>query len=1055
MKIKKSISILLLFTFGLIQSQGFSQSKKNDWENPELVSQNTVAPHAWFVTKENEQSAINDTPSPFVKSLNGQWKFKLAENPAQRPATFFKDDYNTDNWDNIKVPANWQVEGFDKFIFTDVEYPIKPNPPFVPEDYNPVGSYKRSFNVPANWNGKDIFIRLGAVNSFFYLWINGHYVGLSKDSKTPAEFNITQYLRKGENTVSVQVFRFSDGTYLEGQDMWKLSGIERNVELIARPKLSIFDFFVQADLNSDYLQGVFKLSVNLNRQPLQSENGEFIEVKLLDDANGMKPIYAASKKTNSKDFLFESILPNVRKWNAETPNLYTLIINHKGKSGKIIESIAHRIGFRKVEIKHGLFLVNGVAIKIKGTNRHEHDMITGKVITVESMINDIKVLKQFNINAVRNSHYPNREEWYELCDKYGIYLIDEANVECDGMDFHPLKTLSDKPEWKAAYLDRTKRMVERDKNFCSIITWSLGNESRFGDNFIATYNWTKQRDKTRPVQYEEARELPYSDIFCPMYKSLHIMQEYVRDIRTRPLIQCEYAHMMGNSGGNLKDDWDLIYMYRQLQGGFIWDFSDQTFKRKDENGRDIWAFGSDLGTVGVTSDTSFCADGMFAADRTPHPQAYEVKKVYQNIHFESVDFAANQISITNRFDFTNLKEYDLKWKIKADGKVIGQGTLPVIDLEPHQDTVITVDLPKITPTPGTEYFLWMEAFPKHENVFFSKDHVIAWEQFKLPVIKEKEKINPATSTPLLLNENASSIAISNNDLSLVFNKTTGNLSDFKFKGVSLLKEDIQLNFWRAVTDNDIGNSLQVRCAVWKNAGSNAKLSGIAAKQLTKRLIQVDAVYDLADVASQSKISYLINSNGDVTVKASFIAGERTFPELPRFGLRLILNKEFETVKWLGRGPFDNYNDRNYAAAIDIYEMSASKLFHPYPRAQESGNRTDVRWMALSNSSGQGIMAIGSSVINTGVLHFDMQKMDFDHSKRKNVHGGSMEDEDLIWWNIDYMQMGVGGDNSWGAKTHAAYTLPFQNYSFEFTLRPFDHTKNSVELAKETYHSNSN
>lgn len=1055
MKIKKSISILLLFTFGLIQSQGFSQSKKNDWENPELVSQNTIAPHAWFVPKENEQSAINNTPSSFVKSLNGQWKFKLAENPAQRPTTFFKDDFNTDNWDNIKVPANWQVEGFDKYIFTDVEYPIKPNPPFVPEDFNPVGSYKRSFTVPDNWTGKDIFIRLGAVNSFFYLWINGNYVGLSKDSKTPAEFNITSYLRKGQNTVAVQVFRFSDGTYLEGQDMWKLSGIERNVELIARPKLALFDFFVQADLDAAYTNGLFNLTVNLNRQPSQQEKGELVEIKLLDDKNNFKPIYTSTQKVTSKDFVFETSIPQVRKWNAETPNLYTLIINHKDKSGKIIESIAHKTGFRKIEVKHGLFLVNGVAIKIKGTNRHEHDMITGKVITVESMLNDIKVLKQFNINAVRNSHYPNREEWYELCDKYGIYLIDEANIECDGMDFHPLKTLSDKPEWKAAYLDRTKRMIERDKNFCSIITWSLGNESRFGENFIATYNWTKQRDKTRPVQYEEARELPYSDIFCPMYKSLNVMQEYVRDIRQRPLIQCEYAHMMGNSGGNLKDDWDLIYKHRQLQGGFIWDFSDQTFKRKDENGRAIWAFGSDLGTVGATSDTSFCADGMFAADRTPHPQAYEVKKVYQNIHFKAIDFSSDKVQITNLFDFTNLKEYQLQWKIKADGKIIDQGILPQINLEPHQDTVINLGLPKINAEPGTEYFLWIEAFPTKPNAFFNEDHVIAWEQFLLPVSKERVKANLPASNSLLVKENESAITINNTDLSLTFSKISGNLESFNFKNASFLKEALQLNFWRAATDNDIGNSLQVRCAVWKNAGNNAKLKTINTKQLNQQQVQVDVVYDLTDVSSQSIIRYLVNANGDVTVKTAFIAGEKTFPELPRFGLRLILNKEFETVKWLGRGPFDNYNDRNYAAAVDVYEMPASNLFHPYPRAQESGNRTDVRWMALSNSKGQGIMAIGNSLLNTGVLHFDMHKMDFDHNKRQNVHGGSMTNEDLIWWNIDYMQMGVGGDNSWGAKTHSAYTLPFQSYSFEFTLRPFDNTKNSVELAKESFQSFSN
>lgn len=1033
---KRRLQYYFFFTLSCFIISTTSLAQVNDWESPGLVSQGALKPHAFFIPYASEADAMTKSASSFIQSLDGSWKFNLANTPATAPADFFKDEYDVSKWHNIKVPANWQTEGFDKFIFTDVEYPIPPDPPFVPKDYNPVGSYKRNFTIPAGWHGKDIVIHFGAVNSFFYLWINGNRVGFSKDSKTPAEFDITKFIRKANNTVAVQVFRFSDGTYLEGQDMWKLSGIERSVYLMARPKTAIYDFHVKAGLDAGYKDGVFNLSLSLNRQPLKTGEENFIEVKLLD-STGNRLFYEKQNLTAEKINDFHSTIKNVQQWNAEHPCLYTLIINHKKRNGEMIESISQKIGFRTIEIKHGLLQVNGVAVKIKGVNRHEHDMVTGKVITVESMITDIRLFKQYNINAVRCSHYPNREEWYELCDQYGIYVIDEANIECDGMDFHPLKTLSDKPEWKAAYLDRTERMFERDKNFCSIITWSLGNESRFGENFIASYQLLKSKDDTRPVQYEEARDNPYTDIVCPMYKNTAFLQEYVKEWRSRPLIQCEYAHMMGNGGGNLKDYWDMIYKYEQLQGGFIWDFSDQAFKKKDENGRAIWGYGRDMGNVGATSDTSFCADGLFNADRSPKPQAFELKKVYQDIGFESIPFSEKNIRITNRFDFTSLSNYSFTWNIKGNGKIVAEGIIEDVNIAPHQSKEFELKIPVIEVQPGTEYFLNIQAKTKTGAALIDKDFLIAKEQFLLPWKKELPPVTATKYPSLQQTDDGNKVQIFNANFSVAFNRKSGWLEAFLYKNNSILYSSLMPHFWRAATDNDIGNSQQMRCAVWKHAADDARLDSFSINTINEQQTEIRTVHYLPSADAVYSVQYLINANAAVLVQVQMKAGSKSLPELPRFGMKVLLKKEFDKVTWLGRGPFDNYQDRNYAADVDMYHLDADSLFFPYARAQESGYRTDVRWMALQNRNGFGLQAAGKPVISTGVLHFDMDKLEFDRNAPQNNHGGSITNDDFIWWNIDYKQMGVGGDNSWGAKTHGEYLLPYSNYQYSFELKMID------------------
>ncbi|ASZ13578.1 DUF4981 domain-containing protein [Chitinophaga pendula] len=1022
-------------------------AQQPDWENPRHTSQGTLPPRAHFIPFASRETALRQTlPSPWVQSLDGKWKFNIVSNPSLRPTGFQLPSFNDAAWKEINVPANWQTAGFDSYIFTDVEYPFPPNPPKVPAAFNPVGSYRRSFQVPAHWKNKQVWIQLGAVNSFFYIWINGQYLGFSKDSKTPATFNITPFLRKGNNVLALQVFRFNDGSYLEGQDMWKLSGIERSVYLLARPPACVYDFFAQPSLVNNYRDGRLQLQLTLNQQPGSTAAGQQLEVQLLDK----NKVLLSRQWLPAKDTVWnmDAVIPNISAWSAEHPNLYTLLITHKDKQGKVLETIAHQLGFRNVEIKNGLFLVNGAPIKLKGVNRHEHDMYNARVITKEEMIRDIRTMKEYNINAVRNSHYPCNEEWYELCDRYGIYVLDEANIECDGMSLHPMKTLSDNPDWEAAYLHRTRRMVQRDKNYTCIVTWSLGNESAFGNNFKTTYNYIKSVDPTRPVQYEGGGDNAWTDIYCPMYKPVNVLKRYVQQQQQKPLILCEYAHMMGNSGGNLLDDWELIYQHPQLQGGFIWDFADQTFKRKDEQGRDIWAYGGDMGTVGATSDTSFCADGLLAADRSPHPQAFEVRKVYQYIRITPVDSSMQQWRIQNHYDFTNLSAYTLRWSLRADGRHITAANMPPIQLRPGTDTVVTIPLPPIHPQPGVEYFLHWQASTNAAAPLLPKGWVAATEQYRLPAYQpiRLQRLNTAMLSTLRVQDTADELRIGNDHFTAAFSKTRGWLHQLVANGTALMASPLMPHFWRAATDNDIGNSMQIRAAVWQHAADSAVLQAITASIQDSFRITISTRHFLPTVKVQYNTSYRILANGDINVSVDFLPADTTMPELPRIGMRMSVLPAYDNVSWLGRGPFDNYADRHFAAEVAVYSAKADALFHPYPRAQESGYRTGIRWVALQAANKSGWIMTSDSLMNTGILHFNQQRLDFDRSRNK--HGGSMTNEPLITWNIDYRQSGVGGDNSWGAKAHPQYRIPCRNYHYSFLLRPLPAGANAGTLAKE-------
>ena len=650
----------------------------NDWENPQLVSRNTESAHCTLIPFPDSSGALHLRPenSPYYLSLNGLWKFNWVPRPADRPSDFYKEDFNISRWPETPVPSDWQMQGYDYPIYVNIRYPFPVDCPRIGGDFNPVGSYRRDFELPPTWKGRQVFLHFGGVNSFFYLWLNGEYVGLSKDSKTPAEFNVTRLLRPGRNILAVQVFRWCDGSYLEDQDFFRLSGIERDVFLFSTPGQHIRDFFVHAGLDDTYQNGTLNITAQVKNY-LAGKSGKLrLEISLFDDAghpalpNGAFSVLPSLAGHQEKTVVFEQRLNAPRHWTAETPDLYTLLLTLRDAKDLVVESVTCQVGFRRVEVREGLLRVNGVPIRIKGVNRHEHDPLRGHVVSEESMLQDIRLMKAANINAVRTCHYPNDPRWYELCDRYGLYLIDEADIESHGMGYESEKTLAAKPEWLAAHMDRTVRMVERDKNHPSVIIWSLGNEAGNGQNFEATYRWIKGRDPSRPVQYERAELNANTDIFCPMYPCLDELKRYTDQRQPRPLIMCEYAHAMGNSTGNFADYWELIESRDQLQGGLIWDWVDQGFLKKNEKGESFWAYGGDYGPPDVPSDFNFCCNGLVQPDRTPHPGYFEVQKIYANIQARAVDLNAGKIEIENKFDFIDLSRVVLDWEVWSDTGVL-------------------------------------------------------------------------------------------------------------------------------------------------------------------------------------------------------------------------------------------------------------------------------------------------------------------------------------------------------------------------------------------------
>ena len=1019
------------------------------WQNPQINEMNREPMHAHFTPFTNEANALKQRALPAdVRfdvnpaterriTLDGTWKFLFSKNNDLCPKDFHKPGFSTRKWSKIEVPGSWELQGFDAPIYTDTRYPFPPNPPYVPADYNPVGAYIREFTVPAGWEGMDVFLDFEGVESAYYVWVNGELAGYAEDSRLPSHFNITKLLKKGNNRLAVKVFRYSDGSYLEGQDYWKYSGIERSVYLYARPQSRVKDFRMTAELINNYKDGELKLDVFLH----QPKAGETVEVKVMDRD---KVIYDRKKSiTSATDTLFtqQQVFTNARAWNAETPNTYTLVVSTFDAQGKPQESFTHLFGFRTVEMMNGMQMINGQAVLFKGVNRHEHDPHKGRTITVGSMIHDIQLMKQFNLNGVRNCHYPNNYAWYELCTEFGLYMVDEANIESHGMMFHKDETLANYPDWEVPFMQRMSRMIARDRNYSAIVTWSMGNESGYGKHFETLYDYTKKIDPTRPVQYEGGGYNSKSDIYCPMYARIWRLRQHVNQRDARPMILCEYAHAMGNSVGNFQDYWDLIYKYDQLQGGFIWDWVDQTFAIKDENQRDIWAFGGDMGFVGIVNDSNFCANGLVAADRTPHPHIYEVKKVLQYIHFEPLAFTPNKIKVTNWHDFIGLEGYTLRWAVECDGKTVQNGEMDFPKIAPRNSANIELPL-KALPADGKEYFLTLRAFTKHEAPLVPKGHEVAIEQWELPSAPSAKTVQLVEGTltvdrnneTLTVKGNNETLTVKGNNFQVAFSTRNGEMTELNYTGKNLIKEGLQPNFWRPLTDNDIPNGHLIRCGTWRNAGRDAKLQNIEVAE-AGQTATVTATYRMEEQDADLQTLYKITPDGKVQVTMHFTPGKKPLSEMPRLGMRMILPAEYGMMTWLGRGPQETYADRKTGALIGLYNATVWEQFHPYVRAQETANHCDVRWVALRNAAGEGLLVVGEEPLSVSAWNFPMEDIEYRPSQMERRHGGSIQKKDMIWLNIDHKQMGVGGDNTWGAQVHPEYTITPHEWKYSFTLAP--------------------
>lgn len=1048
----------------------FTEKEPRDWENPGMFNQNREEPHATLISYEDELTALDGIKekSPNYLSLDGIWKFHWVKTPDERPYWFFKDDYDIRDWDDMEVPSNWQMKGYDVPIYVNIGFGFEKNPPYINHNWNPVGSYKRFFKVPSDWNEKEVFLHFGAVSSAFYVWVNEQLVGYSQDSKTPAEFNITKYLKKGNNSLAVEVYRWCDGSYLEDQDFWRLSGIQRSVYLHARPKTYIRDFYAVTDLLNNYEDGKLNLMVSLTNSGTKAKDFS-VEASLFD--NDQK-IYSESKDIafsgDVAETGFEKEFPEVRKWSAESPELYTLIISLKDNYGNILECVSAKIGFRKVEIFNSQLHVNGVPIYLKGTNLHEHHDVTGHVVDEATIIKDIRTMKSHNINAVRTSHYPQQELWYELCDRYGLYLIDEADIESHGIGYDKDITLADKPEWEAAHLDRMKRMVERDKNHPSVIIWSMGNEAGDGHNFLNGYKWIRERDKTRPVQYERAEKSTntterHTDIWCPMYARIWQIEEYAKDPKNdRPLIMCEYAHSMGNSTGNLQDYWDVIEKYPKLQGGFIWDWVDQGLLTTDENGEKYWTYGGDWGEEGIPSDGNFCINGIVWPDRTPKPALNEVKKVYQYVGFEPVDLSAGLIRVTNKYDFTNLSEFNFEWEVVSDGNIIESGKIPLPDFKPKVSANFMIPYTKKNPGPGEEYFLNLRISRSDEWNLVPEDHVYASEQFKLPFEGSQTAFRMDELAVLQTNMLEKKYEVSGPDMKIVFDLEKGKMESFEFKGRELLRKGPEPDFWRPPTDNDYGYDMDKKLGVWKKAGEKAVIRKVSLNQPGIGKVVVTFEYDIPGEKGEKIAGYVstytIYGSGDVVVKNQFSKVSDNIPEIPRMGMQMQIPEEYMNLTWYGRGPHENYADRKSSAFVGLYESSVDDQYVPYIRPQENGYKTDTRWLTLKDDNGNGILVCGMPLVCFSALknvHDDFESPGNLSQYRKdarsaNTHTNDVKPREFVNLNVDYGQMGVGGDDSWGAMIHPQYRLLEKKYEYSFRIRPISREDDVLKLAKERF-----
>ena len=990
-----------------------------------------------YSSSEEAAKADKENSSNFM-TLNGIWKFNWVKNADARPTDFYRTDYNDKGWGQMKVPGVWEMNGYGDPIYVNVGYAwrsqYKNNPPYVPIENNHVGSYRKEIIIPAEWSEKEIFAHFGSVTSNMYLWVNGKYVGYSEDSKLEAEFNLTKYLKPGKNLIAFQVFRWCDGTYLEDQDFFRYSGVGRNCYLYSRNKKYIQDIRVTPDLDSNYTNGTLNVALNLN-------GSGTVELNLTDPAG--KSVATAQVNGNGQKSVVMDV-SNPEKWTAETPNLYTLTATLKNGSNTL-EVIPVKVGFRKIELKGGQILVNGQPVLFKGADRHEMDPDGGYVVSRERMLQDILRMKQLNINAVRTCHYPDDNLWYDLCDQYGIYVVAEANIESHGMGYGK-ETLAKNPSYKKAHMERNQRNVQRGYNHPSIIFWSLGNEAGYGPNFEQCYTWIKNEDKTRAVQYEQAGTNEFTDIFCPMYYDYDACKKYSEGNIDKPLIQCEYAHAMGNSQGGFKEYWDLIRKYPKYQGGFIWDFVDQSNHWKNKDGIDIYGYGGDFNKYDA-SDNNFNDNGLISPDRRPNPHAHEVGYFYQSIWTTPGDLSKGEIKVYNENFFRDLSAYYMEWQLLANGEVMQTGVVQDLNVAPQQTATLKLNLNTEKICPCKELLLNVTYKLKAAETLMPAGSTVAYDQLtirpytaKALELKNQKASNLDIVVPVIKDNDHNYLIVEGENFIIEFNKHNGYLSRYEADGMQLLNPGAQLtpNFWRAPTDNDYGAGLQHRYAVWKNPG--LKLTSLKQSIENEQAI-VQAEYEMKAVKGKLFLTYVINNEGAVKVTQKMEAGkEEKVSDMFRFGMQMQMPENFNEVEYYGRGPVENYADRNHSTLIGKYRQTVAEQFYPYIRPQETGTKTDLRWWRVLNISGNGLQFVGDAPFSASALNYSIESLD-DGVQKDQRHSPEVAKAPFTNLCIDKVQMGLGCVNSWGTLPLEKYRVPYQDYEFSFILTPVRHKVN--------------
>ena len=1046
---KKFIFHLAIYASVLLPNCKLGAQALNDWENPDVNGINKERPHAYgFLAGEKEAN-------PLVKSLNGVWKFKWSPDPQSRPEGFYTESYSTEKWDNILVPGNWELQGFGTPIYVNISYPFKSDPPKVTSEpdkkftsflqRDPVGSYSTTFTVPEDWNNKLVFLNFGGVQSAMYVWVNGQKVGYSENSMSPAEFDITSYIHKGENKLAVEVYRWCDGSYLEDQDIWRLSGIFRDVDLIARPKTYIRDFFVKALPDNTFSNANISVELNIKNSSGQSASGLFLEAEVTG-YNNTGDITAISfnekvleiKKSGEVLSAMNSLLKQPRLWSAETPDLYHLTLYLRNNKKEILDKAECYFGVRKIEVRGDVFYINDKPVKLKGVNRHEQHPRTGKHVSRETMIRDLELMKQANINMVRTCHYPDDPLFYELCDKYGIYVMDEANQESHGLGIGN-KLLGDNPVWKKSHVERAVSLVQRDKNHPCVIFWSLGNEGGRGQNLLAMADTIKKLDATRLIYSDTQRDA--SALYDEGYLHPADLKKLGERIKDKPVFLREYLHVMGNSGGNLQEYWDVINADSSLTGAAIWEWVDQGLAKKKDGSPlklndnpddyklkddEFWAFGGDFGDK--PNDGNFCIKGLVSSDRKPNPHYFEVQKVYQPLVFQILSDKGIKVRVTNHFDFLSSQYLDYEFEYTLNGKSFRRGKFDLNNLQPGKVTDVQIPIPDGVDTLTSELLLNVYARLKSATLWASEGFCVAREQFVIKPLAIKRTV--ASGKPVIVTESSSEIELKTETMSFILSKTNGALKSWKVNQAELLKGALEPYFWKPPNDNQKHSGYVKEFGKWKIAGEKIVVTKIEISKQDNPTVKFEM--NLPTIGANYTLVYQLNGKGQLQTEAFYTPLCDTIPHIPKFGMRIRIPDTFNSIDWYGRGPWENYPDRKTGSFIGLYNARLENFITPYPAPQDNSNRCDVRWFSMSTQNSRSIKITGLQPLCFRAWPYSEEDLELA------THDYQLPVRDFINLNIDLNIHGVGGDDTWGAKTMEKYTNPGNKpYSYGFILEYHD------------------